>query len=233
MKVVSNNKLIQKNRKIGSYTTTAALAALGIGLYFSFTQPEQIMITFGALILGFILTQIGVYYSSRWGRSPRPDEKLTAALKGMDDRTILYNYVEGIPHMLLGPNGAWILESNIAGGEITYDESRGKYKQKGGNWYFKLFGQETVGNPDVDARNAIRDATKSLSNLESGDNLPELRPLVFFTSKNAVVNAQDAPTPVLSVDKVKDYIRRQQKSSPQEFELIKRLQDSLPKEDIN
>lgn len=233
MKVVSNNKLLQKNRKIGSYATTAALAALGIGLYFSFTQPEQILITFGALVLGFILTQVGVYYSSRWGRSPRPDEKLTSALKGMDDRTVLYNFVEGVPHMLLGPYGAWVLESNNAGGEILYDESRNKYKQKGGNWYFKMFGQETVGNPTAEAEGLRKETQKALAKLLPETELPDFKPLIFFTSKSAFVNAPDAPVPVMTVDKVKEYIRKQPKVGTAEFEMIKKLQEALPKEDLD
>ena len=72
MKVITNPKLIKRNKKIGQITTLVALGILGLGLYVSFAKPENIALTFGALLVGFILTQIGVYYGNRWGRSPRP-----------------------------------------------------------------------------------------------------------------------------------------------------------------
>ncbi len=49
MKIVSNTKMIRRNKKIGQFLTVGDLVVLGIGLYFSFNQHEQITITIGAL----------------------------------------------------------------------------------------------------------------------------------------------------------------------------------------
>lgn len=231
MKIVSNEKLIKRNKKIGQITTMAALAVLGIGMYFSFAQPEQITITFGALLVGFLLTQIGVFYGNRWGRSPRPDELISASLKGMEDKYILYHYTAGIPHLLTGPTGIWALVPTPAGGKITYDEGKGRFRQKGGNFYMKLFGQDTIGRPELDAQYALNDLKKSFQKNISRIDLPEPRAVLVFTNPKAELEAPDSLVPAVAVDKLKDFIRKQAKGSPEEFEIIKGLQKALPSAD--
>ena len=87
MKIVKNEKLIKRNAMIGQYTSFAALAVLGIGMYISFKRQDLFIYSIAALILGFAMTQIGMFFSNRWGRSPRPDEQLDATLKGLPGET--------------------------------------------------------------------------------------------------------------------------------------------------
>ena len=82
MKTIKNDKLIKRNAQIGSWTSIAALVVLAGGMYISFKQPELFVYSMLALLLGFTLTQIGMYMGNKFGRSPRPDEKLDAGLKG-------------------------------------------------------------------------------------------------------------------------------------------------------
>jgi hypothetical protein len=231
MKIVSNEKLIKRNKKIGQITTVAALAVLGIGLYFSFAKPEQITITFGALLVGFMLTQVGVFYGNRWGRSPRPDELISASLKGLEDKYVLYHYTAGIAHLLTGPTGVWALVPTPAGGKITYDEGKGRFRQKGGNFYMKLFGQDSIGRPELDAQYALTDLKKSFQKNAGGLNLPEPHAVMVFTNPKAELEAFDSPLPAVAVEKLKDFIRKQTKGSPEEFEVIKSLQKALPSAD--
>ncbi len=230
MKIVSNEKLIKRNKKIGQITTMTALAVLGIGLYFSFAQPEQITITFGALLIGFLLTQVGVFYGNRWGRSPRPDELISASLKGLEDKYVLYHYTAGIPHLLTGPTGIWALVPATAGGKITYDEGKGRFRQKGGNFYMKIFGQDSIGRPELDAQYALTDLKKSFQKNVSELDLPEPRAVLIFTNPKAELEPSDSPVPAVTVDKLKDFIRKQTKGSSEEFEVIKGLQKALPGE---
>ncbi len=233
MKIVSNTKLIKRNRKIGQFLTIGALVILGIGLYFSFTNPEQITITFGALLFGFLLTQIGIYYGNRWGKSPRPDELLSAALKGLEDRYTLYHYAAGIPHALIGPAGVLALVPVSVAGKITYDESRQRYRQKGGNFYLKIFGQESLGRPDLDARYAIDDLRKFLEKEFPDLERPEVNAVLVFTNKKAELEIEDSPFPAVSLEKVKDFIRKKGKEK-QNFSMdtIQIIQKSLPGADI-
>lgn len=230
MKIVSNDKLINRNKKIGQYTTMAALAILGIGLYYSFAQPEKITITFGALLFGFLLTQVGVFYGNRWGRSPRPDELLTSSLKGLEEKYTLYHYSSGISHLLAGPTGLWAIVTTPASGKITFDEQKGRFRQKGGNFYMKLFGSDSVGKPEMDVYYAITDLKKSLRKTASELELPEPKGILVFTNEKTEIDVQNPPFPAVTLDKLKDYIRKQPKESPEMMEAISHLQKILPTE---
>ncbi|HAV76071.1 MAG TPA: hypothetical protein DCX53_01820, partial [Anaerolineae bacterium] len=70
--------LIKRNGQIGQYTSLAALLVLGGGMYISFTNTDLFVYSIAALLIGFTLTQIGMYMGNRYGRRPRPDEKLDA-----------------------------------------------------------------------------------------------------------------------------------------------------------
>jgi len=232
MKIVTNTKLIQRNKKIGQFLTIGALLILGIGLYFSFTQPEQITITFGALLFGFLMTQIGIYYGNRWGKSPRPDELLTASLKGLEDKYTLYHYTTGIPHALIGPAGIIALIPVSVAGKINYDESRERFRQKGGNIYLKIFGQGSLGRPDLDARYAIDDMTKFLKKNFSEIELAEVNPVLVFTNKKAELDVEQSPIPAVQLEKIKDYIRKRGKEKPNSLATISTIQAGLPTKDI-
>jgi len=230
MKIISDKKLINRNKKIGQFTTLAALIILGIGLYFSFSQPEKIGITFGALLIGFLLTQVGVYYGNRWGKSPRPDELITSSLKGLDEKYSLYHYTAGIPHLLAGPTGLWAIVTSSASGKITYDADKNRFRQKGGNFYFKLFGQDSIGRPESDAEITISDLKKALIKTGIPVELPEPKPILVFTNPKAEIEVVDSPLPALSIEKLKDFVRKQPKETPDNIEAIRQLQKILPAE---
>src|SRR5512138_2507411 len=108
MKIVSNPKKIDRYHKIGLYTSLASLVFLFIAVGLTFTgQVDLTTYSFIAMLLGLILSQVGVYFANRWGKSPRVDERITASLKGLDDRYTLYHYVTAVPHLLTGPSGIW------------------------------------------------------------------------------------------------------------------------------
>ena len=228
MKVISNTRLIQRNRKIGQFLTLGALGVLGLGLYVSFTSPEQLTLSFGALVIGFLLSQIGIYFGQRWGRSPRPDEHLTAALKGLDDKYSLYHYMTSISHLLVGPAGIIALVPFSQPGTIWYDAQRQRWRQKGGTPFMKIFGQEGLGRPELEARDALTDIQKMIPDEPEGIAYPEPRVVLVFTNPNVKIDASGAPQPAIPLEKLKDHIRRQAKEQPASIEAIRVLEKSLP-----
>src|SRR5574341_268043 len=133
MKIIKNEKLIRRNGKIGLWTSFGALAVLGIGMYIAFKRPDLFAYSIVALLIGFMLTQIGMYMGNRWGRSPRPDEKLDAGLKGLPGDFSLYHFSTPVSHLLVGPAGVWVLMSYHQRGTITYRNNR--WKLKGGGFF--------------------------------------------------------------------------------------------------
>ncbi len=230
MQIVINEKLIKRNRRIGQITTIASLAILIGGLIASFT-PDYLYLSFAALIGGFLLSQIGIYFGNRWGRSPRTDEKLTAALKGLGDQYTLYHYTSPVPHLLVGPSGVLILLPFYQAGTITYDAGKKRWKQKGGNWYLKLFGQESLGRPDLEANSYVSDMQNWLSKKFPGQTMPAPEAILVFTNEKAVLQVESAPIPTLTEDKIKDFIRRKSKTAAMPAGALLNIQAALPKEE--
>jgi hypothetical protein len=234
MKIVANNKLINRNKKIGNYTTIGSLVVLGAGLYISFTAQTADGFTWSlvCLVMGFLLSQVGIFFGNRWGRSPRPDELLSKELKGLDDKYILYHYTTPVPHLLVGPAGIWVLSTYNQTGHIIYDEAKKRWQQKGGNWYMKIFAQENLGRPDQEAGSTLVDLNKRIAKDVAIQGLPEPQVALIFINPKVEVDAQNAHIPTLPIDKLKDFMRRQVKETPIALDTIRLFQQSLPQDSI-
>lgn len=234
MRIISNPKKIQRYHKIGLYTSMGSLillfAAVGLTLAAG-NRPELTTIGFIAMILGLVLSQVGVFFANRWGKSPRVDERITQGLKGLDDRYALYHFATPVPHLLTGPSGVWAIAPMYQAGTITYQKNR--YIQRGVRLFSRVIGQEGLSRPDLEAKGYASDMEKFLKKSFPQEDLPPVRPLILFTNPKAIVQVQDAPIPTLHIDKLKDFIRRRAKEQPVDIEQIYQLQDLLPQEDIS
>lgn len=218
MKIITNTKVVQRNKNIGKVLTIVSLAVLAGGLVLSLNgDPQNITYSYLALIIGFMTSQFGIFFTNRFGRSPRPDERISAELKGLDDRYFLYHYATAVSHLLVGPSGLWVLMPFNQQGTITYE--KGKYKQKGGNLYLKIFAQEGLGRPDKDTQYACEDMQKYLAKRMDADSIPAINALVVFTNPKADVKAPEAPFPTVVAEKMKDFLRKKAKDNayPPEF----------------
>ena len=235
MKIVANNKMIRRNKRIGNFTTIGSLVVLGLGLYVSFTAQTSDGFTWSmvCLILGFLMSQVGIFFGNRWGRSPRPDELITNALKGLDDKYILYHYMTAVSHLLVGPAGVWILLPFQQQGSITYDPAKKRLNQKGGNWYMKLFAQEGIGRPDQEVTSSIDELNKFIKKEGEVPGLPEPEAVVVFVHPKSNVNAGNAYFPALHVEKLKDFIRGHAKREPASLDSVRVFQQLLPSESID
>ena len=229
MKIVSNDSLIQRNSRIGQITSLAGLLVLGGGLFISFQQPEQFALAWGALLLGFVLSQIGIYFGNRFGRRPRPDEILNASLKGLDKSYALYHYSSPASHLLVGPVGVWVLMPRHQIGTITYEKNR--WRQRGGGIFMafrKFFAQEGLGRPDLELQGEVSRVHKVLEE-QYGDEAPPVHAALVFTNEAANLQADGAPVPTLASKKLKEFVRRTAKekrlSMPKVEEIIETLGD--------
>ena len=228
MKIASNTKLITRNSNIGRYTTFASLAVLGVGLYISFTSPEAFSWSLGALVIGFLLSQVGLTYSSKFGKSPRPDESLTQALKGLEDKFTLYHYESPTNHLLVGPAGVWVLLPYFQAGTIRYNAAKNRWTQKGGNFFLKMFGQENLGRPDTEIQYGINETRKFLEKQLPGTELPEIRAALLFFNEKTELAVEGAPYPAIKADKAKDFFRKRVKDMGIAPDLLAKILAVLP-----
>jgi hypothetical protein len=208
MEIIINESLIRRNARIGQITSIVGLLVLAGGMYISFARPELFNYSLLALLLGFALSQIGIYFGNRFGRHPRPDESLDLALKGLDGRYTMYHYKTPASHLLVGPSGIWVLAPRPTRGKITYNESKGRYIQKGGNMYLKIFAQESLGRPDMEISGEIEGVTRFLKQRMPEKELPEIQAALVFTNDTAEVDADNAPIPTMQIKKLKEFIRK-------------------------
>jgi hypothetical protein len=217
MKIIKNEKLIKRNSIIGQWTSIIALIVLGGGLYVTFTNPADpklVTYSLGALVLGFVLTQVGMYLGNRWGRSPRPDEKIDASLKGLQNDFSIYHFKAPAPHLLVGPAGIWVLLPYRQRGVVTYTKNRWRVGNGGFlQMYMSIFGQEGIGRPDLEADGEIRAVQKLLSKTFDGNNLPNVQAALIFVNEAVEIQAEDAPLPAMKLKQLKDFMRQKAKEN--------------------
>lgn len=229
MIIIRNDKLIKRNGRIGQWTSMAALGVLGIGMYISFKRPDLFFYSIASLVVGFMMTQIGLSFSNRWGRSPRPDEALDAALKGLPSDTTIYHYVTAVPHLLAGPMGLWVLLPYHQRGTIAYEKNR--WRLSGGGFvqgYMRIFGQEGIGRPDLEATYQADSLRKQLAKSMDEGAIPPIRAAMVLTSQNVEISSNDSPLPALPIKKLKDFMRQQVKESDTPPGVIRQVKVCLP-----
>jgi len=230
MRVVTNEKFIQRNAKIGRYASLLSIVILGTGVYLTFARPEWVTFTFALLIAGFLLSQVGIYFGNRWAKLPRIDTQITAALKGMGRSYTLYHYATPASHLLVGPGGVFVIVSRFQRGRITYQ--KGKWRQHGGLllWYWRIFAQEGIGRPDLEIKTEVEAVDKLLR-----ENLPEedyealqpIKAVLVFTHPEVQIEADDAPVPTVKIGDLKAAIKRLAKNTRLTAEQLKRIRAAL------
>jgi hypothetical protein len=228
MKIIKNETIIKRNAKIGSWTSLAALVVLGLGMYISVTRTELFAYSLVALVLGFTLTQIGMYMGNKFGRSPRPDEKLDAGLKGLQNEFVMYHYTTPASHLLVGPAGVWVIKPYHQRGQVLFSKNR--WRMSGGGFlqsYMRVFGQESLGRPDTEMDSEVRSLRKYLLKHMDEADLPEINPLMVFTNDTVEVDAEDAPIPAIKLKQLKEFIRQKAKEKRVPAETLSRLKSVL------
>jgi hypothetical protein len=206
MQIYRNDNYIRRRSKIGRYSSLAGMGVLLIGLLITwFVGPEGVALSILALIAGFILSQVGLYYANRFSRAERPDEFLSKALKGFDDRYILLQFETPASHVLITPNSCLVFTIKMQAGLIRYQNG----KWKGAGRFRSLFlwlASDSLGNPvkevGVEVDSLSRQLAKQLPEVE----VP-LQPVILFGNPNAEVEANESPVPAVHAKKLKDWLR--------------------------
>jgi hypothetical protein len=228
MKDYRNDKLIKRNSRLGQVATISGLLVLIGGMFVSFRYPTIAGLAWVALLVGFALSQIGLYFGNRWGRHPRPDELIYQGLKGLNEQYTLYHYLTPAAHLLVGPAGIWVLVPYHQVGKIIYE--KGRWKQKGGGFmqrYLRAFAQEGIGRPDLEVPAEVKAVAKHLEKWLPDKNIPEPQSALVFTSDKVELAVEGAPIPTLPLKKLKETIRKSAKEHPLSPELIQEINSLL------
>jgi hypothetical protein len=213
----TNESLIENRKKVGRYASIGGLAIIFGGLLASI--QNQLLLAYGALVAGFILSNVGAYYLSRWGLGAH--ERLSTALKGLDKRYRLYNYLLPVPNVLLTPYSVTVLlvknqEGKIVAGSDGWRQPAGVFASL--VRFMRLFSADPLGDPpkelDLQRKTMKEFVTKGLP---AGSQVP-VEGLILLTNPRAEFSLTDSKTTAIAINKQPDALKnvlRRDKRSPQ------------------
>lgn len=232
MKLSINEKKIKRNKAIAQYSLYGAIALIAGGLLLTLTNSknEDLVTNLSYLILlpAYILMQVNAMMMHKWGKSPREDEIVTNALKGIDNRHSLYHYTTPVSHLLVGPSGVWIINAFHQQGNITYNDHKKKYVQKGGgNFLSKFFALDSLSDIERESSKQRKLLEKYLNEIDVRDNPDAVVANVFY-HRDTKVDAKNAPELTMHISKLKDLIRQRGKTANYKSIWVEKLQSKLP-----
>jgi hypothetical protein len=211
MQVITNEKLIRNRARLGRVASFVGLAILILGLAASLF-PQWLLVSFGCLLVGFLLSQVGIYNANRWAREPRADQTLDKILKGFDNRYYLYNYVLPARHVLLAPFGLCVINPKHQGGKIRCEGEKWHH-QAGWKRILRLFGQEGLGNPTREVRAEVEKLRRFLAQRLPDEEIP-IEGVVVFANPQVDLQVENAAVPVLDGRQLKSFLRSLSKERP-------------------
>lgn len=242
MRVVINETQVNRNRKISHALFFISLAGMGIGFFYTWTQPaDSSQISCLLLPILLFMTLTSVRMANTWIREPRPINVYSDALKGLGQKYTLFHYLLPAPHVLIGPEGVFTLH--------TVWQER-PYRVKGAKWHGdegllrKVNGymrQDLIGNPFAEAQFQAQQVQKLLKKVAS-DREIEVQPLIIFISPNGQFEAEDPVFPVLYADtkkkpSLRGYLRDQKDAeretlAPEDLDAIDRIYGLVTRQEL-
>lgn len=211
MQVITNEKTIRNRARLGRWASFVGLGILILGLVASL-YPQWLLVSLGCLLVGFVLSQVGIYNANRWVREPRADQTLDKILKGLDNRYHLYNYILPARHVLLAPFGLCVMNPKHQGGKIRCEGEKWHH-EAGWKRILRLFGQEGVGNPTREVRAEVEKLRRFLAQRLPDDDVP-IEGLVVFTNPQVDLQTENLAVPVLDGKQLKLFLRNLSKERP-------------------
>jgi hypothetical protein len=212
MRVETNLRLAQRNRQIAQYLFFLSFGVLILGLFVSNAQVTNSSTQDGFLLgvllpslvlpLAFVLTMLSVRMTNLWVRQPRPEVVIRDGLKGISNKSVLYNY-HFIParHVLIAPQGVFAMVTRFQDGRFTVEGDSWKSHRSAISRLFSIFRLDAIGNPTLDAQNAAARLQKIIEPIAPG--VP-VYPLIVFVDPRAQVEMLNPTVPVLYADRKRD-----------------------------
>ncbi|MBI4672994.1 MAG: NERD domain-containing protein [Chloroflexi bacterium] len=222
--VVTNTPLVERNARFGKILTTASLIVIIAPLAITFPvlfsgknelPNESLLLLYGALLVGLVLSNVGGYFLNRWGL--KHYEQLDKALKGTDKKYRLYNFSLPAPTVLLTPYGVTVLLLKNLEGQI-HATPKGWRTNIDILKFLRWFSSEQLGNPTKDLQAQLDKLSAFIHDGIDANFNPPLDGLIVFTNPKALVEITDVELPVVvlnsSPDALKEAIRKPKSATP-------------------
>lgn len=206
MKTIIDHQKIRRRAFLSNAMSIGGLFALLASVLLPLFVPSVANYYLLLLAFGLGVSMVGIYYANRWVRRPRPEEKLDTALKSLNDSFHLYHY-PSMPsdHILLTPGSVVILETVGVGGVFSFKNGKWKESMTIGR-ALRYIVEEHLGDPIKATRSTeafLRDRFEALAD---NANRIIIKSVVVFIHPVAQLDIEDAPIPVVKVDKLRKQI---------------------------
>ena len=173
------------------------------------TPEATLSLLLPALVLpfGVITSMVSVRMTNNWIRQPRPEQALQDGLKGLSNRSVLYNYLHmPLRHLLICPQGVFAITTRFQNGTFSVDGERWTTQEGFFSRATRFFRRDGIGRPAAEARaHAARIQPHMPADIE-------VYPLIVFVDPAATLDVHNSDVPVLFADSkqqpnLKDYLR--------------------------
>lgn len=206
MRIVRNERLIRVRGQVGRYAVLAGFLVMILSLLIPILRPEWFLFTGLVLGVGFALSFMGSFLADRYAGILAHHSALAKALKGLDHRYTLLQYMLPVSHVLVEPGGCTVFVVKTQGGRVIYRRP-GRWTHRQSAKLLRQFaGQEAVGAPDLEAEHDAYRLQRWLSKRLPGVPVP-VRGVVVFVHPDVQLEADNAPVPTFYGKKVKAWLR--------------------------
>lgn len=226
MRIIRNERYIRVRTFVGKYAIWAGMLTLVAGLIISYTKPELLLPLLLTMPVGLLFSILGTFFSERYAGPLAHHRALAEALKGLDNRHVLLQYLFPASHVLLEPGGLMAFVVKTHGGQVTCQkEGHWRHRQRG-KAFRQFAGQEGLGIPDYEAESQVRKLERWLAK-----NLPDVevpvRAVIVFVNPNVQLGADTSPIPAFYGKKVKAWLRGPGKLKPLPKDVYRQLVEAL------
>lgn len=207
MRVVTNKKLARRNKKITNYLFFGTFGALILGFVlinaslFTGDIPDSLTLIAQSAVLPvlLILTVVSVRMTNMWARAPRPETAIENGLKGLSNKSILYNYYHfPARHVLICPQGVFAIATRWHDQAFTFRDGKFRSRRNIISKFFSLIRFDGVGKPLRDAELARDYVQRAIDEIDPEVKVQSL--VVFVDPASEVFFESEPETPVLYAD---------------------------------
>jgi len=189
-----------------------SFAGLGCLVASAALMNRMLILSWGILTVGLLVSSSGAYLAARYVREPTAQGALAKMLKGFDDRHVLYNYLLPVEHVLVTPSGVWVILVKKQPGQFSYDGK--KWRQKFTlSRLLSFLGEPGLGNPLRSIERDIANVSAKLAQEIPNTEVP-IDGVIVFTDPRTSVHVTHTSWPVITLDNLKSFFRRELKDKP-------------------
>lgn len=205
-------RIIRHNAYISQRKTRAKLLALVgflmlIGTLFLALLPNFLAPSYIAMLVGFVVFNIGMQQVGKWTRNPRNDQILDHHLKGLPDRYTIVHYPpvgkRRVEHLLIHPGGALVVSAREIDGTVQATGSKWR-RSNAGLRRFLTFSGPQLGNPSVDTDQGVGEVETFLTEHQLEI---DVEGAIVFVNPNTELEIEEPDFPVLHGDELAQFVQ--------------------------